>query len=55
MLIKMFDLYAFFVYECLVCGEDQFQCDSGSCISALFYCDGDDDCGDFSDEKITCS
>ncbi|XP_025094407.1 low-density lipoprotein receptor-related protein 2-like [Pomacea canaliculata] len=31
-------------------GEHQFKCHSGPCIPAKHVCDGDDDCGDNSDE-----
>lgn len=33
------------------CGSDKFQCKQGSCIQASWRCDGDDDCGDNSDEE----
>lgn len=32
------------------CDGDKFTCASGKCISRLWACDGDDDCGDGSDE-----
>lgn len=32
------------------CSSDQFRCDDGRCIAASWICDGDNDCGDMSDE-----
>jgi hypothetical protein len=32
------------------CSEGEFQCDYPRCILQAFRCDGDDDCGDRSDE-----
>ena len=32
------------------CSSDQFTCDSGKCMPLSCLCDGDDDCGDNSDE-----
>ena len=34
-----------------ICNEEQFTCANGNCRSRLFACDGDDDCGDNSDEN----
>ena len=36
------------------CNSTQFQCQSGHCISNSFYCDGDYNCEDRSDEPYTC-
>jgi len=32
------------------CDHDQFHCDNSECISSQYKCDGDNDCGDYSDE-----
>lgn len=32
------------------CGTREFPCFSGGCVPSDFICDGDNDCGDFSDE-----
>merc|ERR1712168_727232 len=32
------------------CDEDEFACPNGKCIPNIWVCDGDNDCGDFSDE-----
>lgn len=33
------------------CPTGQFMCHNGLCISELYHCDNDNDCGDWSDEK----
>lgn len=35
-----------------ICESGEFSCDSGCCISVLFLCDGEDNCGDGSDETL---
>ncbi|NXT88226.1 LRP8 protein, partial [Anhinga rufa] len=41
------------------CSPNEFQCSNKSCISIIFVCDGDNDCGDGSDERkcspLTCN
>lgn len=34
------------------CMPSEFLCDNNQCISALWRCDGEDDCGDNSDEEL---
>ena len=33
------------------CPAKDFQCRNGKCVAPVFVCDGDDDCGDGSDEQ----
>lgn len=37
-----------------VCKSNEFQCLNFVCIVKSFYCDGDNDCGDNSDEPELC-
>ncbi|GIY95881.1 low-density lipoprotein receptor-related protein 2 [Caerostris extrusa] len=37
------------------CIPNQFQCGNSKCIPAVWQCDGDDDCGDNSDEPDSCA
>lgn len=37
------------------CTNNEFVCDNYNCIPRLWKCDGDDDCGDGSDEPNLCS
>lgn len=36
------------------CLPNQFLCQNGKCIPAVWECDHDDDCGDNSDEPEFC-
>ena len=36
------------------CQENEIQCLNNKCILKHFYCDGDNDCGDNSDEPVSC-
>ena len=40
-----------FAVNPLPCEPNEMQCDSGACIMKMWRCDGDDDCGDGSDER----
>ena len=34
-----------------ICGKGYFSCKNGKCVAYYEECDGDDDCGDLSDEE----
>ena len=33
------------------CNYDEFKCNNGNCVPKSYMCDGDNDCGDRSDER----
>ncbi|MFD3745440.1 hypothetical protein [Nocardia sp. NPDC058633] len=35
----------------LSCEQNEFSCDNDRCVQRQWLCDGDDDCGDGSDER----
>ena len=37
---------------CSMSGFDGFICDNGCCIRRIWWCDGEDDCKDNSDENL---
>ena len=47
--IASFHYFLFFSGE--ACSTHQFECAKGQCIPQTWMCDGENDCGDFSDEQ----
>ena len=39
-----------YLHKFTVCYSDEFTCDNGECVPDSYVCDGDNDCGDYSDE-----
>lgn len=37
------------------CDDDQFRCGNSHCVNVDKLCDGENDCGDFSDERCNTS
>lgn len=59
-LVKLLERPVFFVcfsHACLyllvdkLCEPNQFKCSNGMCAMKIWRCDGDNDCGDGSDEQ----
>ena len=38
------------MYFCSGCSSSEFQCDNDRCVPEALTCDGDNNCGDGSDE-----
>ena len=36
-----------------ICSENKFVCQNGKCIPSAYVCNGENDCGDNSDEEMT--
>lgn len=39
------------IADAKACPSKDFQCRNGKCVAPIYVCDGDDDCGDASDEE----
>ena len=44
----------FMIVDGYDCPKEQFTCQNGKCIEPYFMCDGNDNCGDESDEIEGC-
>lgn len=51
-------LFIYYIIE-PTCAPGEWQCGSGRCVPGTFRCDGENDCGDYTDEtgctNVTCS
>ena len=48
---KMLTLWLVLILGNIGCTPQEFQCDNQQCIPSVQRCDGNDDCGDESDER----
>ena len=47
-------VFLFEYFLCVgTCPKNQFLCANGNCVPFVFTCNGEDDCGDESDEHMT--
>ena len=37
-----------------LCGKQEFKCSNNKCVHLTLKCNGEDDCGDNSDEPMSC-
>lgn len=40
--------------DTVACLKDEFQCADGTCVNKVYFCDGDRDCNDGTDEPSDC-